>query len=133
MKKVHTAAEPTEAELVRGYLEANGIEAIVLGDALWGARGELPFTPDTLPTVWVLHDADFESACSLIRSRKGSAAVTHCPNCGYDLTGLPEARCPECGQPFSKPALWTCPTCGEQIEEQFTECWKCAGKHHRRA
>ena len=24
----------------------------------------------------------------------------HCRRCGYNLTGLREARCPECGQPF---------------------------------
>ena len=24
----------------------------------------------------------------------------HCRRCGYNLTGLTEARCPECGQPF---------------------------------
>ncbi len=23
--------------------------------------------------------------------------------------------------------MWTCPRCGEQHEDQFTECWKCAG------
>ena len=22
--------------------------------------------------------------------------------------------------------MWTCPKCGEQIEDQFTSCWKCA-------
>ncbi len=26
----------------------------------------------------------------------------HCRRCGYNLTGLTEARCPECGQPFER-------------------------------
>ena len=26
----------------------------------------------------------------------------HCRRCGYDLTGLSEARCPECGEGFSR-------------------------------
>lgn len=33
------------------------------------------------------------------------AHIVFCPNCGYDLTGLAEARCPECGQEFSEAAL----------------------------
>lgn len=31
-------------------------------------------------------------------------ALTHCPHCGYTLTGLPGKRCPECGR--DRPALW---------------------------
>ncbi|MCC7292554.1 MAG: hypothetical protein IT449_10890 [Phycisphaerales bacterium] len=29
----------------------------------------------------------------------------HCPQCGYDLRGIPEERCPECGFGFDVPAL----------------------------
>jgi hypothetical protein len=28
-----------------------------------------------------------------------------CPNCDYNLRGLPEDRCPECGEPFDRAAL----------------------------
>ncbi len=28
-----------------------------------------------------------------------------CPNCGYNLTGLPENRCPECGREFDPAQL----------------------------
>ena len=23
--------------------------------------------------------------------------------------------------------MWTCPKCGENLEDQFSNCWKCAG------
>jgi len=26
--------------------------------------------------------------------------------------------------------MWTCPTCGEKHEDQFEECWKCAGHRY---
>lgn len=31
----------------------------------------------------------------------------HCPECGYDLTGLTEWRCPECGEKFSPRRAYT--------------------------
>ncbi len=30
-----------------------------------------------------------------------SSGVIHCPNCGYNLTGLEHARCPECGTRYT--------------------------------
>lgn len=36
---------------------------------------------------------------SRLASRGGGAVP--CPDCGYDLTGLQEARCPECGNRFT--------------------------------
>ena len=53
MKQVFVARNPPEAHLVKGLLESRGIRAEVRGEALWGTRGEVPLTPDTLPTVWV--------------------------------------------------------------------------------
>ena len=52
MKPVYTAKHPTEAHLIKGMLEAEGIRAEVKGDQLYGAFGELP----VLPTVWILDD-----------------------------------------------------------------------------
>ena len=62
MKLVHTARHPTEAHLIKGMLEAEGVRASVLGDQLYGAYGELP----VLPTVWVLDDTLALHADSLI-------------------------------------------------------------------
>jgi len=98
MKLVHTAKHPTEAHLVRGLLEAEGIGAEVRGDQLYGAYGELP----VLPTVWVIDDATAADAQRLVRDfLRGGAARRH----GHER--------------------WACERCGEVLEGQFTDCWNC--------
>ena len=99
MEQVFVAQHPTEAHLVRGLLEANGIVAVVRGESLFGARGEAPVTPDTLPSVWV-DDSD--------ASRARVVLAEHGPR---EATGQGTA--------------WRCPACSERIEPQFTECWHC--------
>jgi hypothetical protein len=66
MKQVFVARNPTEAHLVKGMLEANGIRAEVRGEDLWGTRGETPLTPDTQPTVWVLDDRQAPEAARVV-------------------------------------------------------------------
>ncbi len=66
MTKVLTANHPTDAHLAVGFLESHGIKAVVQGAALFSARGEVPVTPDTLPSVWVENEADAARARQLL-------------------------------------------------------------------
>jgi Putative prokaryotic signal transducing protein len=66
MKKVFAAKTPTEAHLVRSLLEREAIAAEVHGEWLTGALGEIPLTPDTWPSVWILNDDDEEKAIALV-------------------------------------------------------------------
>ena len=102
MKKVFIAQHPTEAHLVRGMLEANGIAAEVQGESLFSARGETPATSETLPTVWVPDDEDAERALVILAAYEPRTATA-----GNQSTE------------------WICPACSERIESQFTECWHC--------
>ena len=98
MKLIHTARHPTEAHLIKGMLEAEGIRAEVKGDQLYGAFGELP----VLPTVWILDDALASYADRVVIDYlRGTAANRY----GHER--------------------WTCARCGETLEGQFTECWMC--------
>ena len=38
-------------------------------------------------------------------SADGDAADVLCPQCGYDLRGIPERRCPECGYGYDRAAI----------------------------
>lgn len=102
MKKLYSAMNPTEAHLLRGVLESEGIEAIVRGEFLWTARGEVPLTTDTAPSVWVVNDEDYEQAMEIVV----------------------EFKAPE-NAAGSENKDWKCDKCNETNEGQFTECWNC--------
>ncbi len=102
MKRVHTAAEATEARVVRQLLEAEGIGVLIKGEFLDTLTGAIPL-PETMPTVWVLDPADEPRAREVIAAYlRGS---------GADGGAEP----------------WTCSGCGEEQAAQFGACWKCGG------
>ncbi len=98
LKRAYIAADPVDAHMVRGMLEALGIDAVVKGDIAWSARGETPPMDDTAPQVWV-DEADVPAAREAIARRERG----------------------EAGQGGE----WRCPSCGERLEAQFTQCWNC--------
>lgn len=125
MKQVASATDPLHATLLIGVLEDHGIEAIVQGEALWAARGELPLTPESAPSIWVVHDEDALIAADLLAGNEGRVDPKQCAKCGYDLRGLISPRCPECGTPFRISGDWTCADCGEKSPTHFSHCWSC--------
>lgn len=106
MKKVYIAKNPADAHLLKGLLEGENIEAEVRGEFLYGVRGEVPITPDTCPSVWVVDDSDYEKAMELVSAIRDGES----PN-------------------LIKGEAWRC-DCGEENESQFTECWSCGKARH---
>jgi hypothetical protein len=101
MQRIYGARDSTEAEFVKGLLEAEEITAVVQGSLLEAARGDIPFTDNSLPSVWV-NESDVERAEPIVEEfRRGGPAAQHAQ------------------------IAWTCPKCGELLEGQFTTCWKC--------
>lgn len=99
MQRLYLARDRIEAQFLRDFLDRHLIEAVVLGDYLAGAAGQLPV--DIYPAVWVLEDENLERAREL----------------------LPRFIAEGAGQPAGAP--WSCEACGESVEGHFAVCWNC--------
>ena len=68
MFEIYRASHPVQAHLLRGLLEAEGIEAAVIGEFGFTLRGEAPVTTETLPRVCVEHEVDVARAREIAES-----------------------------------------------------------------
>ena len=104
MHCLHRTTNRTEAQLLRGALEAEGVTAIVQGEHLFGLQGEIPAGAAFELRVCLVDDEQRPKAETLVRrwleARNARAAGT----------------------------AWRCERCGEQHEPQFESCWKCGAE-----
>ncbi len=96
MKPVYSAANITLVSIFRNILEGHGIRCWIRNEFLVAGSGEIP-PIECWPRLCV-DDADFPAAQRIVDEALSS----------HDTV----------------PA-WKCASCGEDIEGQFTECWKC--------
>lgn len=98
MRKLYEAADRIEAQRLVDFLRDEAVPAVLLGDALSGAGGELPV--NIYPAVWLVEDAHW------LRAR------------GLLVQFL---------EPAHEASLaWKCPGCGEMVEGAFEVCWNCS-------
>lgn len=95
MKRVFRAASLLQVAHARNVLIAAGIDSELRNQYLAGALGDLPML-ETWPQLWVADSLE-------------SAALRALQNAEAAPTGAP----------------WTCTQCGEQLEPQFSTCWRC--------
>ncbi|HEY5264780.1 MAG TPA: DUF2007 domain-containing protein [Steroidobacteraceae bacterium] len=95
MKRVFRAALLVQVAHARNVLVTAGIPCEMRNQYLAGAMGELPML-ETWPQLFV-DDADEQAA----------------------LRALARAASTPVGEP------WICAGCGEELEPQFTSCWRC--------
>jgi len=95
MKRVYRAGSLLQVAHARNVLITAGIHCELRNQYLAGAMGDLPMI-ETWPELHV-DDADERYALSVL-ARAAAASV---------------------GSP------WICPACQEQLEPQFTCCWRC--------
>ena len=86
----------------QSVLESNGIATFMKNQFGTSGAGELPFV-EVIPQLWVLNEADVESAKALIKTLQ---------------------------EPGDKKQLqaWHCAECGTRQEAAFTHCWKCSAE-----
>jgi hypothetical protein len=99
MRKLYEAADRIEAQMLKDYLQEQGIPTLLFGDMLSGAVGELPV--NIYPALWLEKDEQFQRACWLVDEF---------------LHPKPEPEQRE----------WRCPVCGENVDPGFDLCWNCA-------
>lgn len=95
MKRVFRAASLLQVAHARNVLIAAGIESELRNQYLAGALGDLPIL-ETWPQLLV--EDTFETAALRALAKAATAPTGPC---------------------------WTCSQCGEQLEPQFTSCWRC--------
>jgi hypothetical protein len=85
----------TEAQFVRGLLEANGIESALRGESTRLTHG---FTLDGLAEVKILvNESEAARACELIATADGMTACPHCEKPASDK----DTACRFCSEPLA--------------------------------
>jgi len=83
MKAVFAADDPMQAHVVKNFLEAEGIPAVVVGEGMFPLRGTgASFSADSLPQVYVTNDEDAPRALELLRAHRPSTAGARQPDAG---------------------------------------------------
>jgi len=98
MKKVYSAKDPLMVGHLKNVLTTFEIRCVTRNLDLSSAAGELP-PIDCWPELWIVHDEELAEAKAILKKT---------------LAPLESVKKP-----------WRCRDCGENIEGQFSECWKC--------
>jgi len=101
MRRLYEAADRFEAQRVVDFLQDHQIPAVILGDYLSGASGELP--ANIFPAVWLVEESHWYRANTLLEKF---------------LSPPPDAQ-----------SEWCCRGCGETVEGGFEVCWNCGRPH----
>lgn len=86
MKKVYSANNLIEAQIVVDLLEQAYIPGQIFNQHAQGAVGDIPFT-HAYPEVWVIRDEDYERSRSIIQTYEATPVTTdntHCLGCGEE-------------------------------------------------
>jgi hypothetical protein len=98
--KIFFASSPTEAHIVCELLKSQGISCEVRGEGLFGLKGEIPFTQENDPYIWLFQHSQIDAAKHVIQDFEQQK------------------------RPSTEP-IWVCENCQQENEPQFGACWQC--------
>ena len=99
MKKIYSANNLMEAQIVLDLLEHAYIPAQIFNQYAQGMAGEIP-VHHACPEVWIKRDEDYERGKHVIETYENTPVTT---------------------------GNVQCPSCGEENPANFQLCWKCGG------
>jgi hypothetical protein len=97
MKLIYTSADLVLVSELKDMLESAGMACFINNEISSTLAGGIP-QGEAMPELWIEDD-----------SREAEALQIKKDWLSPQIQGTP----------------WTCPKCGEQLESQFTSCWKC--------
>ena len=98
MRKVYTSSDLNLVQYARSVLEGHKIESVILREHLAGVVGGIA-PLDACTELWVYDSTRVNDSRQLIESAMKKTET--------------------------QLQTWDCLGCGENIEAQFTRCWKC--------
>ena len=96
MKKLYTAGDIIEAQLLNSLLKVQGISSLLKNEGLQSGVGELPFV-EMWPEVWIMEQKDWFSATCVLETFK----------------------------PLDTLEDWMCARCSLTNPGTFETCWSC--------
>ena len=99
MKRIYTAANLPDAQLVHDLLEQAGVAAHIFNANAMAALGDLPMSA-AYPQVWISQVHQEQHARSVVAEYNRAAPPTEVKSCG---------------------------TCSESSPGEFELCWNCGG------
>lgn len=100
MKRIYSSSNPIGVRNAAAFLEQNGFRVTVQGEDRWGSAGGIP-PIECWPELMLLDETQEAAALECLkRYREGARTQTGAPP-------------------------WRCAQCGEELEAQFSECWRC--------
>jgi hypothetical protein len=94
--KLLFSAKIEDLDILKSLLDREGIASEVTNDSV-----PLPGA-EFYPKLWIVEDSEFPKAEAILKTFQNEQPVK-----------------------TTTRGSWRCPTCGENIEEQFSSCWKC--------
>ncbi|MGH7941947.1 MAG: DUF2007 domain-containing protein [Limisphaerales bacterium] len=97
MKRLFTSSDLAAVSALKSMLDRIGIPCFITNEVSSALAGGIP-QGECMPELWIGDDSREEEAIQIKKQWLS---------------------------PRNQGPAWTCPKCGENLEPQFTSCWKC--------